>query len=33
MYIYRVEDLIGKYDDAIMIQISAANDPNSVIYS
>ena len=28
MYIYIVEDLIGKYDDAIMITISSANDPN-----
>ena len=28
MYIYIVEDLIGKYDDAIMIPISSANDPN-----
>ena len=28
MYIYIVEDLIGKYDDAILIQISSANDPN-----
>ena len=26
MYIYTVEDLIGKY--AIMIPISSANDPN-----